>query len=75
MESQKTLYWCNTHQRETSDANHCVPFHGIMLPCRVVNLTGIAVIENTPNPDWVNSTPEDRRRDVFIIEERGEVRK
>ena len=36
------MKWCNTHEREASE---CSWRGGILLPCRVVDLTGIAVIE------------------------------
>ena len=37
--------WCNTHERHCSP-NGCDPrLGGITMPCQVVDLTGIAIIE------------------------------
>lgn len=44
-ESEK-LYWCNTHQRQAKTPHDCYDGHrgGITMPCRIVDLTGIAEI-------------------------------
>lgn len=41
----KRVWWCNTHQREAINARGCDPkLGGILMPCRVVDLTGIAEV-------------------------------
>lgn len=50
------LWWCNSHQREADfeylGRRMCNPrLGGIMIPCRVVNLTGDAVIVRIEEPD------------------------
>lgn len=38
-------FWCNTHQRAALNEHGCAPgLAGILLPCSVVELTGIATI-------------------------------
>lgn len=55
MENEQVLFWCNSHQREATYKNPhkkniqgpmiCDPnLGGILLPCNVVDLTGIAEI-------------------------------
>ncbi len=51
------LYWCNTHRRRVFDLTGQACEHsglyrgGIMIACRVVDLTGIAeIVETDDNP-------------------------
>lgn len=38
------VFWCNTHRREAWGADECEDIGGVMMPCRVAELTGIAEI-------------------------------
>lgn len=41
-----TNFWCNSHQTFSDTlSGHCRAKKGILLPCMIVDLTGIAVIE------------------------------
>ena len=50
--TDKPFYWCNSHQREARDISGCAPGQsGILLPCFVVDLTGIAeIVEEEREP-------------------------
>lgn len=54
LRTSKRVFWCNVHQREARAIRvntgevRCDPkLSGIMIPCAVVELTGIAEIEKT----------------------------
>lgn len=42
------LFWCNSHQRQCLKSGCDPRLPGILLPCRVVDLTGIAEIDSEP---------------------------
>lgn len=58
-DSYSELFWCNAHQRQAANAKACNPkLGGILLPCHVVDLTGIAELTDERSVSRPPSTPD-----------------